>query len=112
MSSLLNKLKKLSFFTHYPRETETITIDNVTETFPSKKSKWGDEWFSDYYINGNWYIGEPYTIIEFTGTEINLSNAGNFKNSIIDWGDGVIQTTQIILSHTQQISFCRCRFLT
>lgn len=46
MSSLKNKLKKLSFFTHYPKEHESLTINNVTEEYPSKKEMW-EEWLKE-----------------------------------------------------------------
>lgn len=52
MSSLKNKLKKLSFFTHYPKKNETLTINNVTEEYPSKKEMW-DEWFEDTIYNAD-----------------------------------------------------------
>lgn len=46
MSSLKNKLKKLSFFTHYPKKHETLTINNATEEYPSKKEMW-EEWLKE-----------------------------------------------------------------
>ena len=92
MSTLLDKLKKLSFFTHYPRKHESLTIDNVTEEYQSKEEMW-DEWFSDYYVNGKWYIGEPLTIIKLKNESV-ISGiySGDFSNSVIDWGDGTIES--------------------
>lgn len=98
MSSLLNKIKKLLFFTHYPKNHEVTTINNITEEFLGKNEKW-NEWFSSYYINGIWYIGEPCTIVKFTGTNFLNNGLGDFSNSIVDWGDGTIESP-LRLSHT------------
>ena len=46
MSNLLNKLKKLSFFTHYPKKYEIITIDDMIEEYTSKEEMW-EEWFAN-----------------------------------------------------------------
>ena len=58
MSTLKDKLKKLSFFTHYPKEHESLTINNVTEEYSSKEEKW-NIWLNNY-TNGIWYLGEGY----------------------------------------------------
>lgn len=44
-SQLKQKLKKLSFFTHYPKKHTTLTINNVTEEYLSKKEMW-KKWLS------------------------------------------------------------------
>lgn len=43
MSSLRDKLKRLSFFTHYPRNHETLTIEGDSTDYQSKKEIW-DTW--------------------------------------------------------------------
>lgn len=62
MSTLKDKLKKLSFFTHYPKEHESIEYNNVIEEYPSKEEKW-DEWFNSEYINGKWYLNEYTNVV-------------------------------------------------
>lgn len=57
MSTLKNKLKKLSFFTHYPKEHESITYNNVIEEYPSKEEMW-DEWLTSQYDNGELCIND------------------------------------------------------
>ena len=64
MSSLKDKLKKLSFFTHYPKKHETLTINNNSEEFSSKEEIWG-EWFTNDYTNGIWMFNELCVIIKF-----------------------------------------------
>lgn len=100
MSSLRNKLKKLSFFTHYPKNHESLTINNVTEEYDSKEEMW-NEWFGYYYFNGKWYLNEPVTILKFTGTNFVSDNSvhGDFSDSIVYWGDGEIESPSQ-LTHT------------
>lgn len=98
MSSLRDKLKKLSFFTHYPKKHETLTINNNSEEFSSKEEMW-EEWFANYYSNGIWSFNEPFTILKYIGTDFNNDSSyyGNFSNSIVNWGDGTIESPNRLL---------------
>lgn len=101
MSSLRDKLKKLSFFTHYPKKHETLTINSNTEEFSSKEEMW-NEWSSSVYINGKWLLNEPYTALKFTSTTLSQyqSNTLIGSNIIIDYGDGNVVTYEGDYSHT------------
>lgn len=102
MSSLKDKLKKLSFFTHYPKKHETLTINNNSEEFSSKEEIWG-EWFTNDYTNGIWMFNELCVIIKFIGKDfISQNNAhGDFSDSIVNWGDGTIESPSQ-LTHTYE----------
>ena len=90
-SQLKQKLKKLSFFTHYPKKHATLTINNVTEEYPSKKEMWV-EWLKDRNV----------LIFTFTGTTLKQYNSGSFSgtNMTIDYGDGTIEATTGKFGHT------------
>ena len=62
MSALLNKFKKLSFFSHHPKQHQSININGNTEEYSSKKEVW-DTWFNNVYANGVWYMHEFNEII-------------------------------------------------
>ena len=91
-SQLKQKLKKLSFFTHYPKKHETLTINNVTEEYPSKKEKWKE-----------WLEKERNAVVfTFTGTTLTQYSSGSFSgiDMIINYGDGTIETTTGTFDHT------------
>ena len=91
-SQLKQKLKKLSFFTHYPKEHTTLTINNVTEEYPSKKEKWKE-----------WLEKERNAVVfTFTGTTLTQYSSGSFSgiDMIINYGDGTIETTTGTFDHT------------
>ena len=102
MSSLKDKLKKLSFFTHYPKKHETLTINNNSEEFSSKEEIWG-EWFTNDYTNGIWMFNGLCVIIKFIGKDFIGHNDvhGDFSDSIVDWGDGTIGSPSQ-LAHTYE----------
>lgn len=90
-SQLKQKFKKLSFFTHYPKEHETLTINNVTEEYPSKKEIWGE-----------WLKGKKPLVFTFTGTTLTQYSSGSFSGTdmVIDYGDGTIELTNGTFGHT------------
>lgn len=61
------------------------------------------EWLNNnfWYYNGILYSKENFTILKFTGTSFTNSSSyhGNFSNSIVDWGEGIVESPSQ-LTHT------------